>query len=179
MTELTPRIYVASLSDYNDGRLHGTWIDLASITADEAWRAVQDMLARSPDGDAEEFAIHDYEGFGPYRVHEYASIDHVIEVAHGIAEHGEAFAAWATQVETREGETLECFWHAYVGTFDSMTDFAEQLLDDLGIDTDPTHWAPALIAPYVRIDIEAFASDLSMDYSVVEASGGRVHVFET
>ena len=31
---LEPRIYVASLSDYNAGRLHGTWIN-ASYGADE------------------------------------------------------------------------------------------------------------------------------------------------
>lgn len=41
------RIYVASLADYNAGRLHGEWID-AHQTADELHSAVTAMLAASP-----------------------------------------------------------------------------------------------------------------------------------
>ena len=42
-----PRIYVASLADYNEGRLHGAWIDAAQ-DEDELERAVKEMLAQSP-----------------------------------------------------------------------------------------------------------------------------------
>jgi len=52
------RIYVASLSDYNAGRLHGAWID-ATQDADEIEAEVQEMLAASPEPIAEEWAIHD------------------------------------------------------------------------------------------------------------------------
>lgn len=54
----TPRIYVASLSDYNNGLLHGEWID-AGQEPDEIHEQVQAMLAESESPGAEEWAIHD------------------------------------------------------------------------------------------------------------------------
>ena len=65
-----PRIYVASLSDYNDGRLFGRWID-AAVEPEDLARQVDKMLAASPTPGAEEWAIHDYEGFGPLPLSEY------------------------------------------------------------------------------------------------------------
>jgi antirestriction protein len=78
-----PRIYVASLSDYNAGRLHGAWID-ASQDLDEVWRQVSEMLAASPEPIAEEWAIHDYDNFGPLRLDEYESLCTVVGLAQGI-----------------------------------------------------------------------------------------------
>jgi hypothetical protein len=51
-----PRIYVACLAAYNNGCLHGRWID--ATTPDEIWAQVRAMLADSPEPDAEEWAIH-------------------------------------------------------------------------------------------------------------------------
>jgi antirestriction protein len=45
------------------------------------------MLAASPGGFAEEYAIHDYEGFGSYALSEYAGIETVHEVACFIADY--------------------------------------------------------------------------------------------
>lgn len=52
-----PRIYVACLAAYNNGRLHGAWIDAAQ-GEDHVWACVRKMLAASPDPHAEEWAIH-------------------------------------------------------------------------------------------------------------------------
>ncbi|WP_339798097.1 antirestriction protein ArdA, partial [uncultured Hyphomonas sp.] len=51
-----PRIYVACLAAYNNGRLHGAWID--ATTPEEIRAAVRAMLAASPEPDAEEWVIH-------------------------------------------------------------------------------------------------------------------------
>ena len=56
-----PRIYVACLAAYNNGCLHGRWIE--ATTPDEIWEQVRAMLADSPEPDAEEWAIHDHDGF--------------------------------------------------------------------------------------------------------------------
>ena len=77
--ETTPRIYVACLSAYNNGHLHGRWID--ATCAEEIAEAVRTMLAASPMPDAEEWAVHDYEGFEGARLSEYASFDTVCELA--------------------------------------------------------------------------------------------------
>ncbi len=82
------RIYVADLAAYNNGKLHGVWIN-ACDELDEIHRQVQAMLKDSPEADAEEWAIHDYEGFGGYPLSEYQGLDSAHEIACFINEHGE------------------------------------------------------------------------------------------
>lgn len=73
------RIYVASLSDYNNGRLEGKWLDLADYSnASELMEAIQEMLDeltekyKNIDGEVrEEFAVHDYEGIPSTLASEY------------------------------------------------------------------------------------------------------------
>ena len=168
----SPQIYVASLSDYNDGRLHGSWID-ASQSADEFYGAVQSMLERSPTGGAEEFAIHDYEGFGPWCPSEYESIETVAAVANGISEFGPAFVHYVALRGTDEDFLLE-FEDHYLGHYESAEAYAEELLDDLGISIQ----VPPELEPYVRLDVEAYARDLELggDIELSEGDGG-VYIF--
>jgi antirestriction protein len=171
-----PRIYVASLSDYNDGRLHGEWID-ADQPPDDIHRAIRTMLAESRDRSAEEWAIHDYEGFGPLHLSEYESIEHVAMIGQGIAEHGPAFAAWAAQLDRTQWEAeLDEFDERYRGQWNSTEEYAEELLRDMGIDPDAI--GPEILQPYVRVDLEAFGRDLAYDLVVCEDPDGSVHVFD-
>src|SRR5436305_12663954 len=80
-----PRVYVASLADYNAGRLHGAWLD-GNQEPGELKRQIAAMLARSPEPGAEEWAIHDYDGFGAARLDEYESLETIARLAAGIAE---------------------------------------------------------------------------------------------
>ncbi len=168
-----PRIYVASLSDYNAGRLHGTWIDATQDVADIG-QQIAEMLARSPHAGAEEYAIHDYDNFGPLQIDEYDSIDRVAEIAAGIETHGEAFAHWAHHLGSSGWEDLGRFEEQYMGEWSSVEEFAGQLLADQGIDVDEL--GPQWLQPWVRFDLEGFARDLSLDFDISESSGG-VFVF--
>lgn len=170
-----PRIYVASLSDYNAGRLHGRWITVGP-PEDALWSEVFDMLADSPEPVAEEWAIHDYEGFGPLQLGEWEDLALVQRIALGIHDHGEAFAHWAALLDRSDWpDELANFSDHFQGTWPSMEEFADQLLDDLGIDTDDL--GPEMLRPYIRLDLDAFARDLSMDYRTSEGKEG-VHVFD-
>ena len=172
MTETTgPRIYVASLSDYNAGRLHGVWID-ATQGADEIQEQVNAMLAKSPEPVAEEWAIHDYEGFQGVKLSEYESFEQVAAWAENIEEHGEAFAAWVANDPGYNTEP-EKFQDEYAGTFDTEEAYAEEFVSECG-------WAgvcpvPDALLPY--LDMEQIARDLFINdvYSVDGTSG--VHVF--
>lgn len=177
LREEGPRIYVASLSDYNAGILHGDWIE-ADQELGELSEAVQAMLERSPTAGAEEFAIHDFEGFGLYRPGEYDSLDWISRVARGIVEHGPAFGAWADNC-THDDEALERFDDAYIGEWDSVAAYAEELVDDLGLLRAVEDAVPDMLQPYVRIDIDGFAHDLELsgDLTVVEHARG-VWLFE-
>jgi len=174
-----PRIYVASLADYNEGRLYGAWIDAAQ-EADELEQSVKEMLARSPSPGAEEWAIHDYEGFGELRLDESESLATVAKVARGIAEHGPAFAAWAAHVGT-DSEALEEFEDAYMGEWDNAAAFAEEMFDDLWQMEEIMRGVPELLAAYIRIDYEAFVRDMvsNGELATSEKPDGGIYVFRS
>lgn len=83
----TPRIYVACLAAYNNGYLHGEWID-ADQDEEAIFVEIHAMLLRSPVPSAEEYAIHDYEGFHGVELKEYSAISTVVRIAAFLAEHG-------------------------------------------------------------------------------------------
>jgi antirestriction protein len=172
MTDTTnPRIYVASLSDYNAGRLHGRWVD-ATQDADAIQEEVSEMLAESTEGIAEEWAIHDYEGFGDIRLSEYESFEDVSALALAIEENGEAYAAYYDYVGGSGYATPEGFRDAYCGEWDSEEDYAENLAEELDMVPDEYRW------PTSYIDWERAARDLfTSDYYSVNTKHGSVYVF--
>jgi antirestriction protein len=169
----SPRIYVACLAAYNNGRLHGAWID-ADQPADAIYEDVKRMLAASPEPGAEEWAIHDYEGFSQLRLSEWESFERVAAIAVGIAEHGEAFAAWLSNDSSRDPEDSDSFTDSYRGEWDSIRAYADNLADELGL------WDVAEKAgsPYVVVDVDAFARDLDIELETAETGGHSIYVFD-
>lgn len=173
-----PKIYVASLSDYNAGVLHGSWLS-AAVEVEELWTGIQAMLASSPsDPAAEEWAIHDYEGFHGLPLGEWEPLERVAKVARGIAEHGEAFAAWVSS-QTLNDEQLEAFDEHYVGCFDDLDDLGEHVCQDwLGVNPDDLAGVPELLQPYTHVDIAALARDMVWSGELITAEGDEgLHVF--
>jgi len=161
------RIYIACLAAYNNGQLHGEWINVT----DEAsiWEAVQAMLFRSPIEEAEEWAIHDYEGFEGAEVGEYFTFTNVVELAEYIAERGKLGA----EVLNYYGGNIEdakARFDEYAGEYDTLADYAEELTEQTG------ETIPPRLAPY--IDYKAMAHDYeqSGDFLTFRV-GGSVHIF--
>lgn len=159
-----PRIYVASLSDYNAGRLHGTWLE-ATSDIDELHQGIQAMLTSSKEPGAEEWAIHDYEGFGSMHLSEYASMETIARLGQGIAEYGLAYAAWAEHCD-RDLNRLAQFPEAYRGHWNSVTEYAEEMLDELGA-PHLLESLPDWLAPYAELRIDAFAHDLEISGDIL------------
>ena len=179
-----PQIYVASLSDYNAGLLHGKWID-AAVEDDELWGSVNTMLAASPTAEqegqaAEEWAIHDYQGFGTFHLNEYESLTTVASIARGIVQHGQAFSAWAAE-GLATPEELARFEEAYLGEWESIESYAESLIDDFGIMVQVERVVPEGLRPYVVFDVAGFARDLVLggDVSAVDRQEGGVWIFRS
>jgi len=172
-----PRLYVANLAAYNNGLLHGVWLD-ADQEVDEIESQVQAMLRRSPVPLAEEVAVHDYEGFAGYRPSEFEPLERLALIAHGIVEHGPAFGGWADHCGG-DAEQLDQFEEAFRGEWDSLTAYTEELLDDLGA-SETLAAVPAWLQPYVQLDVEALARDLQLggDVWTAPAEGGGVYVFD-
>jgi antirestriction protein len=172
MADVEPRIYVACLAAYNSGVHHGVWIDAAQ-SPEEIHEEIAAMLAESPEPHAEEWAIHDYEGFGELRLGEYESIENIARLAQLIEEHGEIFAAVVSNfggvpdLDAAERAMTE----DYQGHYDDLADWAYQFADDTqGKDT---------LGPYANyIDWERVGRDAELggDIFTIEHDG-RVHVF--
>ena len=171
----TPRIYVASLSDYNAGILHGVWID-CDQDADAIREAIEDMLADSPQAKrygvpSEEYAIHDSEGWHGYSVKEHDSPDDLAALAEAIEEHGDAIPKLMDWQGLNVEDAVRYHEENYNGRHDSEEDFAEYMAEELG-DMKSDNWLLSYI-DWGRLARDMFISD----YHSEDAEDGGVHVW--
>jgi antirestriction protein len=173
--------YVACLAAYNNGRLHGAWVDLEEITsADDLQECIDYILASSPEPGAEEWAMHDHAGLPDCLSRtEWPDLS-------DLAAYGEALVEIGDDADDREAFCLYCndrgeivdvdaLRDAYNGRHDSGADFACDLADDLGVIPEGTAW------PLSCIDWEHAWRELEIggDYTSEPASSGGVHIFRT
>ena len=165
-----PRIYVACLAAYNNGCLHGRWID--ATTPDEVMAEVRAMLVTSPLPDAEEWAIHDYEGFEGASLSEYASFETVCDLAEFISEHGRLGGKVYGYFGNDLDEARAAF-EDYAGEYRSAADFAEELTRESGTEIPPS------LEYY--IDWQALARDMALSGEILVFQTGfdEVHIFWT
>ena len=125
---------------------------------------------------AEEWAIHDYEGFGDLRLSEMDSLDYVPRIASGIENHGLAFAAWVSEVNC-DPEQMEQFEERFQGEWESVEAYAENLLDELSAQR-VIDEAPEWLQPYLKLDVAGFARDLEAggDITTAETPEGKTWV---
>lgn len=179
---VSPRIYVASLTDYNAGILHGAWLD-ADHTAEAIEDGIGAMLAASPTAarygePAEEWRIDDYEGWAGIRIDSFESLDTIQRLARGLRTHGDAYAAWASSLDSYEPDELDEFEERFQGEFASATEYAEQLLQDLGIDPYDIPGVPEGLRYYASIDVEGWVRDMRLNGEIcVAESKSGVYVF--
>jgi antirestriction protein len=162
------RIYVADLAAYNAGYLHGVWID-ATLEVADIQAEISTMLKASPVEDAEEYAIHDYEGFDGYSLGEYSGIDTAHDVASFIAEYpnfgGALLAYWGDIEEAKH--TAE---NRYCGCYMSLADYAQEL-------TEQTSDVPEHLSRYIDYDAMGRDMELGGDVFTVETGFQEVHIF--
>lgn len=168
-TRETPKIYVACLAAYNAGLLHGKWIDAAKDKG-HIWRELRDMLASSPEAPAEEWAIHDYEGFGTLRLSEFESIEHVHELARFIEENPKLGPELLSHFSGNLDEARAACG-TYLGEYTSIAACMEEL-------TQETTQIPESLRYY--IDYESMARDTvrNGDLFTIETGHEQVHVFQ-
>ncbi|MDZ5696738.1 antirestriction protein ArdA [Chelativorans sp. M5D2P16] len=162
------RIYVACLAAYNNGYLHGRWID-ANQDPEAIQAEISAMLQTSPIPGAEEWAIHDHEGFDGVELHEYSGIDRVVALAAFIAERGE-LGAKVLEHFGGDIDQAEAAFDEYAGRYRSLADFVQEI-------TEETTDIPPTLIHY--IDYAAMARDLELngDVFTVELGFEDVHVF--
>lgn len=166
--EFEPRIYVACLAAYNNGHLHGVWVD-----ATQDLQAMQDqvnaMLQASPITGAEEHAIHDYDDFGGAFISEYSGLSEVRDIANFLAEHGRLGAL--TMKETfGDRVSAKAMLDQYAGCYKSVEAFAEDCAGQ---------WydIPDRLCFYIDYQLMARNLQLGGDIDVIEEAFEVVHIF--
>ena len=122
----TPRIYVACLAAYNNGYLHGEWID-CDQDKEDILEEIKEMLKESPILNAEEWAIHDYENFGPVNLSEWENLDKVAELGQAFKEHGEEALAYYSYFGN-----LDNFEDNIIGIYEDEEDFVYNQMEETG-----------------------------------------------
>lgn len=167
--KLEPRIYVACLAAYNNGWLHGVWIDVED-DADAVRDAINAMLKTSPVPGAEEYAIHDHEGFGGVEIAEYAGVDKVVRIASFLRARGTLGALVLEHFCGDLDAAASALDEDYRGVFGSLADCYQDM-------TEETLTIPEALRLY--IDWEAMGRDARLNGEVftVETAHDEVHVF--
>lgn len=167
-TLLTPKIYVACLAAYNNGYLHGEWID-ATQESDAIYGDIRKILASSPIPDAKEWAIHDDEDFYSMPINENEGVESAHQKALFILKHGEVGAVVAEYYGGDLEDAEEALENNYHGEWESELDYATDLFDDCY-----AHEIPESLRYY--IDYESFSRDIFInDYLSFEVNH-KVHV---
>jgi antirestriction protein len=131
MNNETPRIYVADLEAYNNGRLVGEWLDLSDYdNADELMDAIQDVLKKSG---GEEYAIHDYENFPSILYSEYMSRND-FQALYDVMETAKRNDLPLEVVQDIVSQYGEGGVEEFYGKFDNAEDFAYQQVEEIGLD---------------------------------------------
>jgi len=152
------RIWVGCLAAYNNGNLHGEWIDCEGLDVSELQNAVNNILETSPEANAEEFMIFDTEGFGNF-VGEYTPLSDVIAITEALTsvDDPDALLEFMDCFSfTSIVDAIDDFESAYRGHYDSEKEFAMEEVENLGeLDSN------SLLANY--FDYDAYARDLFID----------------
>tara|TARA_R110000782_G_scaffold269747_1_gene368452 strand:- start:26 stop:514 length:489 start_codon:yes stop_codon:yes gene_type:complete len=157
------RIYIACLAAYNNGILHGEWIDITDV--DQVQDEINSMLEKSPIPNAEEWAIHDSD-FDGVNIGEYESIEYLCEINDLIEEHGQLFIEVLNNFGGSTSEAINCITNNYIGCYESLADYAYEITENEGI---PDH-----IIKYV--DFEKMGREYAYDLIEISNDDG-LHLF--
>ena len=164
------RIYVACLAAYNNGYLHGKWID-ATQELDDIQDEVNAMLEASPvEEEAEEYAIHDFEGYGSYRLSEYEGLESAHNIACFIEEHEGVGSELLNQFNGDIDEATKAIEESYCGCYSSVADYAQEL-------TEETSEVPKHLEFYIDYDKMGRDMEMSGDIFTIETAHDEVHIF--
>lgn len=170
------KFYVACLASYNNGVLHGAWIE-ASTDVDEMQEEVNKILRSSPypnvmvedeDGNevpsAEEWAVHDYDDMP--NLGEYPGLEKIAEVVER-AEEWEG-AGVPQEVWTKLEDHIKP--EDFIGVYEDLGDYAYQMNDE-GRDV-PEH-----LRNYINWDSVGEDYRLNGDIEVYENGYKEVYIF--
>jgi antirestriction protein len=170
-TKPEPKIYVANLEAYNNGRMVGDWVTPSDYANFESFYTAIQIATEY----ADEVAVHDYD-YLPSSMGEYPDIEGIYNFCHQVEDSFlclDALIAYAeymcgsdvTQINFDEAEDLYC------GEWDSFKEYAQDYCDQVGdLQSIPEHLQ-------YYFDMDSYARDLEHNYHVVERGAPHYGVF--
>ena len=172
-------VYIACLASYNNGILHGAWLDLeGDIDEEDIQAGIDWVLATSPEPGAEEWAMHDSVGLPGYLSGtEWPGLGDLVAWADGLSAVIDQDEREAYRMDgENQGQTIDedSFREAYCGCYSSGEDYAQELAEELGSIPKDAGW------PLTCIDWESAWRDLTHDgYREEPCSSGGFHIFRS
>jgi len=158
-TDNTPKIYVADLEAYNNGKLKGQWVDLSDYdNGEEVMQKIGEIVGDN------EYAIHDYENFSRSLYSESMGeddFDKIIQIYKVSEDRGIPAEVLGDVVKDYNPDDLE-EWidEHYEGEFSSDRELAENYVEQIG---GVAELGQDTLERY--FDYESFGRDLAYDYS--------------
>lgn len=160
-----PQVWVGCLAAYNQGDLHGEWIE-CSYGSEHINERIAHIIKTSPAADAEEWLIFDQQDMGD--IGENESPKYLAEVAEFILEHDELALICLDNVHGNLKEA-ESMIENYYGCYQSQEEFGWEMLENQGIEI------PDALLWY--FDAKAYGRDLLTSYDAI-LSDGKIYVFD-
>ncbi|WP_454287203.1 antirestriction protein ArdA [Rhizobium arsenicireducens] len=163
---MTSRIYVRALGAYNNGILHGRWIDVSS-DVDEMQDEIKEMLSESPIKGEEEWAVHDSESlpnfFGEFpQLKDLAAFEELVE------ENPQYDRDVMVAIVEDFGSVANTDMDCVIGMYAEFSDYSNELADSL-LDS---HKTPDAIRSY--FDYGAYERDLKLETNSIDTPQGVV-----
>lgn len=180
------RIFVGCLASYNEGIIYGEWLDLSDYyDMEELQIKIGDILKSSP-CQGEEYDIQDYEGFGDLLKGDYyPCLSRVWSIHETLLEvekediDVDLFLKFvgcngdSDQIANEDNFLLSKFQDRYRGTYESLEDYASDLIEQCG----DLENVPKYLRNY--IDYQSYGKDMELngDIFTIEKGYREVHIF--
>lgn len=143
MSSESPRVYIADLAAYNEGKLIGEWIDLSDYgSSEEVMDKIKELLnkwSKEQGVEREEYAVHDAENLPEGIYSEYMGSDSFQKVIdYWEAVNNSDFPVEVVKEymsllgENDFSDSVDKMNDSYYGTFDSESDFANEYVESVG-----------------------------------------------
>ena len=183
-TNTAPRFYAACLASYNNGVLHGAWID-ASTDVDEMREEIAAMLRASkfpnvtvecPETgedvpSAEEYAIHDHEGLG--QLGEYDSLETIAAFVELLDEFDHMDSGDLAAIlgdYSDPSEAAEALRDNFAGIYDTFKDYSDEAAEEMIACHSADGKTPQALINY--FDYAAWSRDLAMEMHTIDVPSG-------
>lgn len=169
MSKLEPQIWVGCLAAYNNGKLHGEWID-ANQDAEDLLEDIKAMLAKSPVPNAEEWQIFEYEDFGAIKVDKDEKLETIAKWAEATVRYGLPYTLWAWENHHYKHEPDD-FDGIFYGHYSSLAEFAKEYYKQ-------SNTVPEALESY--IDWEGYGEDLLHgSFYCIKVDGDGVYIYDS